>query len=107
MFKLLAIISVILIAFTFANAEITSVVQTGKQIVVTYTPGTISWIEQSLVLQGAKTNIKPYCTNNGSSPVTCTLPSVPACDSVRFLGFSGIGGPTFDFVFPIQCTVVA
>ncbi|EGG15696.1 hypothetical protein DFA_10538 [Cavenderia fasciculata] len=107
MFKLLTIIAVIFMTFTFASAGITSVVQTGKQIVVTYSPGSIYWVEQSLVLQGVKTNIKPYCTNGFNSPVTCTLPSVPACDSIRFMGFSGIGGPTFDFGFPIQCTVVA
>ncbi|EGG15414.1 hypothetical protein DFA_10249 [Cavenderia fasciculata] len=100
MFKsstIFATLAIILFACAVAQAGITSIVQDGKKLTINYSPMTMIWFEEELLLGGVDTNIAPYCiAKYGWSPLVCNLPSVPACDSIRLYGATGAGGSNID-----------
>ncbi|EGG15697.1 hypothetical protein DFA_10539 [Cavenderia fasciculata] len=99
---------ILLVAISFSNAEITGVTQEGKKLTITFLPSVMLWFENHLVLNGLKTNIKPYCVAKyGFSPLVCNLPTVPACDTIRLYGTPGIGTVNLQMLYSFNCTVVA
>ncbi|EGG17477.1 hypothetical protein DFA_08473 [Cavenderia fasciculata] len=106
-----SIILSIVLLFTFISISycgINTIVQNGKVLTITHSPMTMIWFEQQVVLNGMKTNIKPYCKSlYGWSPVVCTLPSVPACDTIRLYGSAGIGATNLQMLSAFNCTVLA
>ncbi|EGG20697.1 hypothetical protein DFA_00558 [Cavenderia fasciculata] len=111
MFKIISSVLLVIfvssILFSTVDAGITNVTQVDKSFVIEFTPNNMIWTAQQTRNKGMTTNIMSYCTQDGSSPMFCNLPSVPACDTIRLVGINGIGIGTTSMLFPFNCTVVA
>ncbi|EGG19115.1 hypothetical protein DFA_02362 [Cavenderia fasciculata] len=103
----IAAFSIILFVFTVVtNAGITSVIQNGKQLTINYQPMTLILFEEELIFNGMDVSIIPYCKAlYGWTPLVCNLPNVPACDSIRIYGATGIGGSNIEMVANFNCTI--
>ncbi|EGG24132.1 hypothetical protein DFA_06274 [Cavenderia fasciculata] len=91
-------------AFVFVNAQITNVIQNGKQLVISYKPeGSMVMQHQLKMNGGVQAWINPYC--NMATPMVCNLPQVPPCDTVYLHVIPMLGGPNLYFNYPFNCTV--
>ncbi|EGG20109.1 hypothetical protein DFA_07227 [Cavenderia fasciculata] len=111
MFKsstIFAVFAIILCAAVFTNAAITSVIQDGKKLTINYSPMTMIWFQNELYNNGLTTDIAPYCiAKYGWAPLVCNLPTVPACDTIRLYGATGVGGSNIEMQYAFNCTIVA
>ncbi|EGG23116.1 hypothetical protein DFA_05246 [Cavenderia fasciculata] len=100
--------AIILLVAAVANAAITNVIQDGKKLTIHYSPMTMIWFDNHLIKNGVTSDIEPYCVAlYGWSPLVCNLPSVPACDTIRLYGATGIGGTNLQMLYSFNCTVIA
>ncbi|EGG17905.1 hypothetical protein DFA_08906 [Cavenderia fasciculata] len=97
--------SILFVSNSAVDAGIIGINQTNKTLVIDFTPNNMVWTAQQLKLKGLATNMMPYCTQDGVSPMICSLPAVPSCDTIRIAGMSGIGIGTVSMNYPFNCTI--
>ncbi|EGG17886.1 hypothetical protein DFA_08887 [Cavenderia fasciculata] len=84
--------------------EISKIEQNEKTLYIHFSPQHMIWFKSELEFNGSKLDIKPYCSQNGISPMVCHLDFVPECDTVRLFGTPGIGSTNLKFMRSFNCT---